>query len=160
VHESNQQASLATDTPTETTKPRQRAIPFAVEASEILDHLNQTAGSKYRPVEANLKPIRERLKEVEGDVDGVKVMITRQNKKWRGTEMATYLRVSTLFNKTKFHDYYGSRELPIEPGPKSPDRALSKRDEYVSGRDAVAASLVDHARKSLEYQESGALPFG
>jgi uncharacterized phage protein (TIGR02220 family) len=102
------------DTPTETTKPRQRAIPFAVEASEILMHLNQTAGSKYRPVEANLKPIRERLKEVEGDVDGVRVMITRQNTKWRGTEMAGFMRPLTLFRPSNFHGYYGARDLPVE----------------------------------------------
>ena len=48
------------------------------------------------------------------DIEGVKKMIVRQCKRWKGTEMAEYLRPETLFNKTKFDGYYAARDLPVE----------------------------------------------
>lgn len=87
----------------------------------ILSFLNETAGRKYRETKSHLKLIVCRLKEVNGDVDGIKTMIVRQVKRWGTDEkMMEYLRPQTLFNATKFHEYYDNRHQPvINPMPQN-----------------------------------------
>ena len=84
-------------------------------AEDILIHLNLQADRSFELVESNLKPISCRLEEVKGDVEGVKMMIDRQVARWKNDpEHCEYLRPETLFNKTKFHGYYGTRKLPVQ----------------------------------------------
>lgn len=71
---------------------------------EVLDYLNEKAGTKYRPVESNLKFIRARLKDY--SVADLKAVVDRQVAKWKGTSMQMYLRPETLFNATKFETYH------------------------------------------------------
>ena len=74
---------------------------------EILDYLNRQTGRAYRPVRANLDPIKARLK------DGVTVLqikevIFDRVKTWSTDErMRPYLRPKTLFNRTNFEQYLG-----------------------------------------------------
>jgi hypothetical protein len=60
-------------------------------------------------------------------LEGVRQMILRQCKRWKGTSQAEYLRPETLFGKSKFDSYYATRDLPIctENGgaPKRPSLA-------------------------------------
>lgn len=79
-------------------------------ARSIIDFLNQATGKHYRHVPANLRLIISRLNEPEVTVDGVKQMIDRQVKCWRGTEMEQYLRPETLFRASKFESYYANRD--------------------------------------------------
>jgi len=76
------------------------------QALEVLDFLNKVTGRNFRPVDANLKLIEARLR------SGVKVhqcraIIGIQYNEWKDSEkMFQYLRPATLFNKTKFEQYF------------------------------------------------------
>jgi len=84
------------------------APPRGIEA-QVLEWLNHKAGKNFRPVEANLGLIRARLKDGLA-VWQLKAIVSTKVDAWKGTEMAHYLRPSTLFNKTKCEQYVG--ELP------------------------------------------------
>lgn len=88
-------------------------------ARVIIHFLNEQAGRSYRETPGTFKLIRARLAEVNDDVEGVKAMIVRQVKRWRGSDMEEYLRPETLFGKTKFSGYYDNRNLPL-PGQNQP----------------------------------------
>lgn len=79
----------------------------------VLHYLNQSAGRKYRETDANFTIIQARLDEVNGDLEGVKMMIDRQVQRWKGTDQEEYLRPETLFGKQKFGAYYDNRDQPI-----------------------------------------------
>ncbi len=69
----------------------------------VLDYLNKTAGTRYKPVNSNLKFINARLKHY--TVDDLKQVIDMKVAEWKGTKMQQYLRPETLFNETKFENY-------------------------------------------------------
>lgn len=71
---------------------------------EVIEYLNEKAGTKYKTVESNLKFIRARLKDY--SVADLKAVVDRQVAKWKGTSMQMYLRPETLFNATKFETYH------------------------------------------------------
>ena len=79
----------------------------------VLFYLKEATGTNFREVDSNLKFISQRLKEPDVTLDGIKLMIDRQCRKWKGTEWEQYLQPSTLFNETKFESYYAAREQPI-----------------------------------------------
>lgn len=72
-------------------------------AEKIINHLNEVAGTKFRPVESNLKFINARLKDY--DETDLLSVIDKKVKEWKGTKMQQYLRPETLFNATKFETY-------------------------------------------------------
>jgi uncharacterized phage protein (TIGR02220 family) len=80
------------------------------DAMEILNYLNFKAGKSFRPVEAHIKMIAARLKEAGVTVEGVRQMIDSKCNAWlTDDKMGQYLRPQTLFNKTKFANYYDQR---------------------------------------------------
>lgn len=86
-------------------------------AVEILTHLNTKASREFRATGENIDLITRRLGEVDGDAEGVKVMIDRMCAKWKADEkMCNYLRPTTLFGKSKFHGYYDDRNQPVRGG--------------------------------------------
>ena len=97
-----------------TDNPDRKSIGYGPEARAVLHILNEVAGRNFREVDKHLKDIKQRLKEPGVTVDGIRKMIERQFAMWRGTDMETYLRPSTLFNATKFAGYYDDREQPIK----------------------------------------------
>jgi uncharacterized phage protein (TIGR02220 family) len=83
-------------------------------ARSIIDHLNHMTGREYQHTDNNLDTIATRLEEISLDTDAVKTMINRQCARWKtDPKMAEYLRITTLFNKTKFHEYFAARNLPV-----------------------------------------------
>jgi uncharacterized phage protein (TIGR02220 family) len=87
------------------------------DARMILQHLNAKAGKKFRETEEYLKQITACIKDADGDVDGIKVMIDRMVAGWKGEEKTRqWLRPSTLFRKSNFQEYYDDRN---EPPPQS-----------------------------------------
>jgi len=90
--------------------PRDR-VSLHHAAKEVLDHLNVMCGKRFRETDTNLDFIKARLK------SGVSISICRKIinlkcAKWLGkSEFEEYLRPSTLFNKTKFEQYYGELKL-------------------------------------------------
>lgn len=91
-------------------------------AKGVLEHLNEMTGREYKLSASNLEPIAIRLEEVDLDTDGVNHMIDRQCALWKTDEkMSHYLRVSTLFNATKFNEYYSAKDLPVTVGRQGPN---------------------------------------
>ena len=84
-----------------------RAKPDDSDARSVIEYLNEKAGRRYEPVEANLKLIRARLKEKGRTIDQLKAVVDRKVEEWRGTKFEKYLRPATLFNTEKFGQYVG-----------------------------------------------------
>lgn len=113
--------TAATDDPrTPTTEPQpllnepqtppQPKEPDHVE--EIVDHLNQRAGTHYKATTASTrKLIKARLKEG-FTVDEIKLVIDKKCTDWlNNRDMARYLRPETLFGP-KFESYLNAQPLP------------------------------------------------
>jgi len=79
-------------------------------AKRVLECLNQNAGRRYEPVDANINPILARMREgyTEQDLRAIAAVKGRQ---WRGDEkMAVYIRPKTLYGATNAAQYRA--ELP------------------------------------------------
>jgi len=75
-------------------------------ASELLDFVNETAGTHFRPVVANLRMIQARLQEY--DHWTLAAVVRRQWAHWHADEkMRPYFRPATLFNREKCAQYVG-----------------------------------------------------
>lgn len=95
---------------------------------EIIDHLNEKAGSSFRDTTASTrKSIIARLKEG-FTVDDCKRVIDDRVRRWKGTEQEQYLRPSTLFAPSKFEGY-----LNAVPKDKPPDDWRSSFKFYDGG---------------------------
>lgn len=71
---------------------------------EVVDYLNEKAGTKYRPgTKATQQHIKARMKEG-FTLEDFKTVINRKVQEWRGTEYEKYLRPETLFG-AKFESY-------------------------------------------------------
>ncbi|ARF70382.1 hypothetical protein B7C51_19285 [Paenibacillus larvae subsp. pulvifaciens] len=98
-------------------------IPF----SEIVDYLNQKAGTKYRVnTKATQRHISARWKEGY-KLDDFKTVIDKKVQEWKGTQMEQYLRPETLFG-TKFESYLNQKGVTRNaqqqrPAPFKPDNA-------------------------------------
>jgi uncharacterized phage protein (TIGR02220 family) len=82
-------------------------------ARSVLHILNEAAGCRFTEVDTNLSVISARLREPEVTLEGVRQMIDRMCSKWKGTDMADYLRPETLFRKSKFNGYYAQRNSAV-----------------------------------------------
>lgn len=75
-------------------------------AMELLEYVNTVGGTHFTPVEANLRFIRARLREV--DDWTLAAVIRRQWAAWKDRpDMREYFRPETLFNATKCAQYIG-----------------------------------------------------
>lgn len=90
--------------------PSQPNEPDTVE--EVVDHLNQRAGTHYKATTANTrKLIKARLKEG-FTVDEIKLVIDKKCADWiNNPKMAEFLRPDTLFGN-KFEGYLNARQMP------------------------------------------------
>lgn len=80
----------------------------------IFTELNDLTGSKFRPEGSALAMLAQRLAQADVTADGVLQMVRRQVKLWKDDpKMSQFLRPTTLFNQTKFNEYYAAREQPI-----------------------------------------------
>ena len=76
-----------------------------------MEFLNRKTGKNFKPVEANLKFIRARLAEENGNIQTLKAVVAIKIRDWgNDPKMKIYLRPATLFNATKFNQYVG--EMP------------------------------------------------
>ena len=71
----------------------------------VISHLNELAGTHYRPTKADtIKVITARLKEGYS-VDDLRLVVSYKCDEWMGTDMQKYLRPETLFRPSKFEGY-------------------------------------------------------
>lgn len=107
-------------------------------AAKVLEHLNLATGRSYKPVEANLKLIRARLKEGHSSRDMMRV-IDRKCREWPpGHKMHEYLRPATLFNAEKFNQYIGA--LDVETPEEKNAREVQ---EWLNGADSNDEHAID-----------------
>lgn len=76
---------------------------------EVLDYLNQKAGTHYRQVESNYKHIKARLQDF--SVNDLKMVIDKKCNEWLGTEFEKYLNTETLFRPSNFEKYLNQKEV-------------------------------------------------
>ena len=85
------------------TSKKGAAADQAVET--VISHLNELAGTHYRPTKADtIKLITARLKEGYS-VDDLTLVVSYKCDEWMGTDMQKYLRPETLFRPSKFEGY-------------------------------------------------------
>jgi uncharacterized phage protein (TIGR02220 family) len=91
------------------------------EVREIIDHLNEVTGRRFRAAGVDALNIKARLREEDVTVEGIKQMISRQWEQWKGkylsdktTPLREFVRPSTLFKSENFNNYYSAKDLPIE----------------------------------------------
>lgn len=94
-------------------------IPYA----EIVDHLNQKSGKRYRVTDGTKGLIRARWRE-EYTLEDFKTVIDNMCAKWLGTEREQYLRPSTLFKLSKFDEYLNA--TPAAP----PSGRVATREDF------------------------------
>lgn len=70
----------------------------------VIDYLNQSIGSKYKATSRETQRLIHARLEESFTVDDFKTVIDKKTKEWLNTDMAKYLRPSTLFG-TKFEQY-------------------------------------------------------
>lgn len=97
---------------------------LSASCSEIISYLNEKAGTKYKH---NTKSTQTKIhaRMAEGfTIDDFKTVIDKQCNKWRGTNMAEYLRPETLFG-TKFEGYLNANTEVTKQ-----NAATEKRNAY------------------------------
>lgn len=99
--------------------------PLTASCNEVIDFLNQVAGTGYKHSETSRKSIRARLNDG-FTVDDCKQVIRNRWKAWRGTEWQQYMRPDTLFRPSKFEGYLNAGD-PILP--KNDRNTLKNYDE-------------------------------
>ena len=76
------------------------------EIIEVIEFFNSHCGKNVRNTDANIQLIKTRLDEGYTSEDCINV-IKLKYKEWKDDKMMSkYLRLSTLFNKTKFNAYF------------------------------------------------------
>lgn len=108
----------AGDSPSTSAGAAPRITNSSESVKEVLVHLNQMAGTSYRPVDSNLRLIEARLKEG-ATVADMKRVIDAKCAEWKGGDMEKYLRPQTLFNASKFEQYLGALGKPADDPDQS-----------------------------------------
>lgn len=79
----------------------------AKEAAErILCFLNEKTGRNYRSADVNIKPIMQRLQSGITEQE-LRAVVAKKCRDWKGSNMESYLRPATLFNREKCEQYVG-----------------------------------------------------
>lgn len=93
---------------------------------EVIDYLNQKAGTHYRQVESNYKHIKARLQEF--SVEELKQVIDKKCKEWIGTDFEKYLTPETLFRPSNFEKYLNQNIKPKNNGKQAPRREYTQEE--------------------------------
>jgi uncharacterized phage protein (TIGR02220 family) len=114
-------------------KPNKAAAVFTnyIDADRAIDYLNSKADTQYRYGNSNRKLINARLKDY--DIREICGVIKKKCDEWKGTEMARYLRPSTLFNATKFEEYL-NQDLSNKPKQLIQHESTRTRDQVISNQ--------------------------
>lgn len=82
---------------------------YDAQVSEILKYLNEKAGTRYHVSKESCRFIIGRLKDG-FTVEDFRAVIDKKTKEWKGTEMAAFIRPSTLFAPSHFEEYLNQPE--------------------------------------------------
>lgn len=111
------------------------------QAIEVLEFLNHTANKKFRPVLANIKFIKARLKEQ--PIEVLKQVIQIKTFEWKDdSTMNQYLRPETLFNQTKFETYL-QKVTEIKQNPEKFKQHVEQRNREAQRESAKYYDPLD-----------------
>lgn len=114
-------------------------------ATEIMEHLNQKTGKKFRPTKGTLKLIIGRLNEGYSKEDCFHV-INVKFAEWVGTSQEKYLDYETLFRPSKFPKYLEQRM----------EVAIRKDEDNKPSKPLKTGSVLDQAlQRELNNSGSG-----
>lgn len=103
-----------------TDKEKEEDLRYKELYINIVEHLNQKAGTKFKPTTAKTKTaIHARLSEGFSFDDFITV-IDKKCAEWIGTEYEKYLRPETLFG-TKFEGYLNAKTKSVSDSKETPD---------------------------------------
>ena len=95
---------------------------------KVLEYLNEQSGKAYRPTDANLSHIRERLKEGYS-VEDCFVVVDNCVRDWIADQkMNKFLRTQTLFCKSKFPGYLNAKPVSLQSSESPFDDPETKRN--------------------------------
>lgn len=115
-----------------------RDAQFEADVARILQDLNERTGARYRVCPPTLRLIRDRLKEEYTVEDFIKVHAA-QVARWKDNpEMRDYLRPSTLYRHSHFHEY-------LQNWNKDQKEETDLRDKRASASRRVQAAANDAA---------------
>ena len=113
------------------------------DVTQILNYLNEKAGTHYRDSKETVKLINGRTKEG-FTVDDFKKVIDKKVREWKGTEHAQYLRPSTLFAPSHFEEYLNAPEKGTAPttgqNAKNQFNRFAQKSDY--DFDAIEKKLI------------------
>lgn len=111
----------------------------------VLHLLNEATGKHFRETESSCGVISARLSEPGVELEGVKKMIERQCRCWKGGRLGDYLQPSTLFGKEKFDNYYAARDQPVVLTDQPP----GKHDRNAGTYNAMRLGQYSNVGKNL-----------
>ncbi len=97
---------------------RASSTRYILETSEIIDYLNQKAGSRYQPTAKSTERLIAALLNDGYTVEDMKRVVDMKCKEWKFTEYQKYLRPETLFGE-KFEGYLNTPQAPTLPKRQS-----------------------------------------
>lgn len=86
-------------------EPALKQKPRLTIAEAVLEDINKILGTKFRPVQANMKFLYARFDEGATSKEILDVARFKKNQWGDNPDMRTYLRIETLYNATKFQSY-------------------------------------------------------
>ncbi|WP_439825376.1 conserved phage C-terminal domain-containing protein [Aeromonas caviae] len=98
---------------TKTKKPATSVVKTATE--EVIAHLNSLTGHRYR-VTTEAQRLVGRILGEGYEVSDIKLVIEHKTRDWLHSQMAQYLRPSTLFMLSKFDERLSLAELEKRQG--------------------------------------------
>jgi uncharacterized phage protein (TIGR02220 family) len=124
----------------------------------VIEYLNEKSSKNFKGTDSNLKFIRARLGQGY-TIDDMKAVVDRKAAEWSDTNMAQYLRPSTLFNDEKFNQYVGELGSPMPEKeiilpdwakmPKGDDQLTMWARKYGYG-EAIGNESADQFRQRLQ----------
>ena len=123
--------------------------------TEVIDHLNNVAGSSYRSTtETTRKAILARRGEGY-DLDDFKLVIDDRWEQWRGGKMEEFMRPDTLFKPSKFEGYLSEakKHQKAKEQQGQQEQIVSDADKPKKKRRNVAAwEIVEYPPESGQYR--------
>lgn len=101
---------------------------------DIVDHLNEKAGTNYRATTEKTKALIHARMAEGFTVDDFKIVIDKKCAEWRGTDMEQYLRPETLFG-TKFEGYLNAKPAAGKTAPSGEQMVTINGKQYIKKKD-------------------------
>lgn len=149
VRDSHLEGSNSSSNRTRGEDTTEKDIRTRGEAVNVLEYLNSSINSNYRNCDSTLKPIKARLKEGYS-LNDCKTVIDKKCTEWLETDMAKFLRPSTLFAKGHFEEYLNA---PVSVKRSYQNSRKVSMPEYWGQNQKQETMTDEEMRNLLKLQE-------